>query len=278
MFDLLIEHGSDAQYRTVPAQWQSGGQSMGTPLDLAFSQGQDDLVTALRQRGLRFAAEMDGFADGDTVMLWHRAFLAGDLPTLRRLLEVNPKLAHAHTASHSVYRGSDGLMHGFGLYLASVHLGDPELVRLLAESGGVPLRNGWDVGTPWPPLNVEVTQDLLDVGFQVNTPNFGNTDEETFAFILDSGVDLNTRWPGSGHTWLHDSVVGKGILNVLSAIRAGADVNIRSHSGLDDEPMIEASPELGGQTPLHIAARAGNGSPSATSRCRSDSAHVEPQN
>jgi hypothetical protein len=73
-------------------------------------------------------------------------------------------------------------------------------VRLLAESGGVPLRNGWDVGTPWSGYNVEVTEVLLDVGFYINMPNFGNTNEKTFAFILDSGVDLNTQWPGDGQT------------------------------------------------------------------------------
>jgi|GEM_PF-902744 ankyrin repeat protein len=259
MFDLLIEHGADPAYRTIPAQWTAGGQSMGTPLDVAFAQRHDDLVTALRERGLRFAAEVDGFADADDVMLWHRAFLDNDMPTLRGLLEVNPKLARAQTVSHSVYLGSDGLMHGFGLYLASVHVDDPALVRLLAESGGVPLRNGWDVGTPWPGHSVAVTEVLLDVGFQINTPNFGNTDDETFTFIVDSGVDLNTRWPGSGLTWLHGAVAdGTQIMRVFSAIRSGADVNILTHSGLDDEPMIDAGPELGGQTPLHIAARAGN--------------------
>ena len=90
-------------------------------------------------------------------------------------------------------------------------------------------------------------------------PNFGNTNEKTFAFILDSGVDLNTQWPGDGHTWLHTAVPSdEGLLRVLAAIGAGVDVNIRTRSGLDDEPMIDADPELGGQTPLHLAARTGS--------------------
>ena len=258
MFDLLIEQGADPEHRTNPAQWTAGGQPMGTPLDMAFSQGHEELVAALRQRGLRFAAEIDGLADGDTTLLWHRAFLSGDLPSLRRLLEDLPKLARAETASRSVYLDSGDVMRGCGLYLASVHVGDPELVRLLAESGGVPLRNGWDFGTPWPGNNVDVTEVLLDVGFQINMPNFSNTNEETFAFILDSGVDFSTQWPGDGHTWLHTAVGGKALLKVLSVIHAGGDVNIRTHSGLDDEPMIDSNPELGGQTPLHMAARGGN--------------------
>jgi len=198
VFDLLTNLGVEANYRTVPAQWTSGWQSVGTPLDVAFIQGHQDLVGALRQRDFQFAAEVEGIADATTLMQWHRAFLDGDHATLRRLLSDNPALARAHTASHSVYRAHDGIMMSFGLYLASVHLGDPELVRLLAESGGVPLRNGWDVGTPWPGQNVEVTEVLLDVGFQVNMPNFYFGTHENFAFMLDRGVDIDMRWPGSG--------------------------------------------------------------------------------
>jgi ankyrin repeat protein len=41
-------------------------------------------------------------------------------------------------------------------------------------------------------------------------------------------------------------------------IQAGASVNLRTHSGLEGEPMIDAAPALGGETPLHIAARSGN--------------------
>lgn len=259
MFDLLVEVGVDPEHRTVPRQWTSGGQSIGTPLDVAVAEGHADLVTALRERGFRFASEVDAIADGETLLEWHRAFLAEDLETAGRMLADNPALARSHTASRSAYRG-DGNMHGFALYLASVHAGNPDMVRLLAESGGVPLRNGWDVGTPWPGLNVAVNEALLDAGFQVNMPSFGITDDESYLLALDRGVDVDAANPGSRFTYLHalSANLEAPLWRAYAAIRAGADVNLRTHSGLDDEPMIDMSPELGGQTPLHFAAVAGS--------------------
>jgi ankyrin repeat protein len=259
MFDLLVEFDVDREYRTTPSSWTSGGQSIGTPLDVASGESHHDLVIALQARGFRFASEIDGIADGATMLAWNRAFLAADHETIERMLADNPALARSHTASRSVYRGPDGVMLGFSLYLASVHSGDATMVRLLAESGGVPLRNGWDVGTPWPGQNTEVTQVLLDVGFQVNMPSFGIANDENFALMLATGIDVNHRWPGHGGTWLHGAASSpEQILRVFAAIQAGANLNMRTHSGLDDEPMIDAGPDLGGVTPLHNAARAGN--------------------
>lgn len=258
MFDLFVEAGVDPDQRTVPAQWTAGNQSVGTALDVAVSQTHLGLVAALQQRGFRFASEVDGIADGATLLAWHRAFLAADHKTVAHMLANNPALARSHTMSHSVYRGPDGVMLGFALYLASVHQNDAEMVRLLATSGGVPLRNGWDVGTPWPGYDVAVSEALLDAGFHVNMPSFGKANDAVFELALSRDIDINSRWPGNGVAWLHNAANGSDTLRVLAAIEAGADIDIRTNSGLDDEPMIDGAPELGGMTPLHVAARAGN--------------------
>jgi len=109
-----------------------------------------------------------------------------------------------------------------------------------------------------PVLFAAAGESLLDAGFHVNMPSFGKASHDVFELALSRRIDINDRWPGNGVAWLHHAANGADTLRVLAAIHAGADVNIRTNSGLDDEPMIDAGPELGGVTPLHVAARAGN--------------------
>lgn len=186
---------------------------------------------------------------------WQAEFETADAETVRHMLAEAPELVNVKVNRRSP------------LLSASIKLNDLDKVKALIAAGADV--NNSDLGTHWPSRNYEINRYLISHGTAVNQPSYlgfhavGVTTFDSFLLMMENGLDPNFAWPYNGETLLHVQSRHDDDTHLAQAyilIKAGADVNAQTLSGLDDEPIMdnEHFVEYGKETPLHFAARLGN--------------------
>ena len=186
---------------------------------------------------------------------WQADFETADAETVRHMLAEAPELVNVKVNRRSP------------LLSASIKLNDLDKVKALIAAGADV--NNSDLGTHWPSRNYEINRYLISHGTAVNQPSYlgfhavGVTTFDSFLLMMENGLDPNFAWPYNGETLLHVQSRHDDDTHLAQAyilIKAGADVNAQTLSGLDDEPIMdnEHFVEYGKETPLHFAARLGN--------------------
>lgn len=186
---------------------------------------------------------------------WQAEFETADAETVRHMLAEAPELVNVKVNRRSP------------LLSASIKLNDLDKVKALIAAGADV--NNSALGTHWPSRNYEINRYLISHGTAVNQPSYlgfhavGVTTFDSFLLMMENGLDPNFAWPYNGETLLHVQSRHDDDTHLAQAyilIKAGADVNAQTLSGLDDEPIMdnEHFVEYGKETPLHFAARLGN--------------------
>ena len=200
----------------------------------------------------------------ELVEQWQTEFQTASIDRIKVLLSQASELANVRI-NHTTPKGRvDG---NTPLFEASNCREDLELVRVLVESGA-DLKN-CRRGTHWPSEKYEINAYLIKKGVEVNQPSYlgfhamGVTGLDTFFLIMENGMDINYAWPHNGETLLHVTARedrDDHLAKAYTLIKAGANVNAVTLSGLDDEPIMENEHfvRYGKETPLHFAARLGS--------------------
>ncbi len=195
---------------------------------------------------------------------WRTEFEEADVGTIRDWLAQDPGLVSERVDSTL----KSGSTRTWGpLFAASVQLKSLEKVRALVEAGA-DLQNS-DLGTHWPTDIYAINEYFVEQGVNVNQPSYlgfhaiGVCGLDTFYLMVENGLDPNYAWPYNGETPLHVQAREDNDTHLARAyglIKAGANVNAPTLSGLDDEPIMdnEHFVRYGKETPLHFAARLGN--------------------
>ena len=195
---------------------------------------------------------------------WQVEFETADTETIRQMLAEAPELVNVRV-NHTSPKGR--IRQWGPLFSASINLKSLNKVKALVEAGADV--NNSNLGTHWPSTEYEINRYLLSQGTDVNQPCYlgfhavGVTNFDSFLLMVKNGLDPNFAWPYNGETLLHVQSRHDDDTHLAQAyilIKAGADVNPQTLSGLDDEPIMdnEHFVRYGKETPLHFAARLGN--------------------
>lgn len=202
--------------------------------------------------------------DAETKSHWEDGFQDATVEEVRSLLSSEPALASVPVRC-TLKNGS--VRTWSPLYVASNRLKSLGKVKALVEAGA-DLANG-ESGTHWPSEDFAINAYFIEKGVDVNQPSYlgfhaaGVTGLDSFFLMLENGLDVDFAWPYNGESLLHVQCRHDDDAHLARAyclIREGADVNARTLSGLDDEPIMdnEHFVRYGKETPLHFAARIGN--------------------
>lgn len=153
------------------------------------------------------------------------------------------------------------------LFYANNGLKDLDKVKVLVEAGAQ-LKNG-PLGTHWPSSEYEINEYFISKGIDIDQPSYlgfhamGVTGLDSFFLMMDNGMKPNYAWPHNGETLLHVTAREDRhdhLAKAYTLLKAGADINAVTLSGLDDEPIMENEHfvRYGRETPLHFAARLGS--------------------
>ena len=162
----------------------------------------------------------------------------GDLETVQKLLDKNPKLVNATIGRSAKGRHSNQIS---ALCLA-LQSRQPEIARELLLAGAYPTKNTGRINLLSYPARegyVDLIPLLITKGVDPNIekqpsvylPLACPKDVETAQVLLDNGADLNAR-NADGQTPLHGLATFGDIKIALLLIENGADVNAEDNKGM----------------------------------------------
>ena len=202
--------------------------------------------------------------DADSKTQWENCFEDATVEEVRSFLAREPALVSVPVRC-TLKNGS--VRTWSPLFVASNKLRCLGKVKALVEAGADLANN--ESGTHWPSEDFAINAYLIEKGVDVNQPSYlgfhaaGVTGLDSFFLMMENGLDVNFAWPHNGETLLHVQSRCDDDAHLAGAyclIKAGANVNAQTQSGLDDEPIMdnEHFVRYGRETPLHFAARLGN--------------------